>query len=236
MCGRFTSTTPPRKLQELFRLAGIATEAPPRYNIAPSQPVPVVVNDGRRLLELLHWGLVPWWAKEPKLGQRMANVRSESLVTKAAFREALEHRRCIVLADGFYEWKAVGGRKVPHFIRRKDGKPFALAGLWDRWGSGAAALRSCTILTIPPAGLFAALHDRMPAILRAEDVEAWLSPGGADAAPLRQLLIAPPTDEWTAYAVSTRVNKPDHDAPDCIEPATDEPPRQMGLFEKSPSG
>jgi putative SOS response-associated peptidase YedK len=233
MCGRFASKTPPEKLQRVFHLKGVSAAMPPRYNIAPTQPVPAVLNDGRRILEPLHWGLVPFWSKDAKGGAKMINARVETLESKPAFKEAFGLRRCVVLADGFYEWRTVGGRKVPYFIHRKDGEPFAFAGLWDRWRKGEETLRSCTVITIPPVGLFKELHDRMPAILNAKEIDTWLTPGAIDPAKLHPLLVAPPVEEWEAYPVSTLVNKPDYDAADLLERAPEpEPgPKQLSLID-----
>src|SRR5579871_4086209 len=216
MCGRFTNQTPPEELQRAFRLSGFSGELHARYNIAPSQSVPAVLNDGRRWLEPLHWGLIPWWSKDPKGGPPMINARVETLESKPAFREALERRRCVVLADGFYEWKQVGGSKVPYFIHRKDRRPFAFAGLWDRWGKGDEVLRSCTLITVPPVGLFAELHDRMPAILPPAEMDAWLAPGEALPDQLKALLVPTNAEDWAAYPVSALVNSPHNESPELI--------------------
>jgi len=162
---------------------------------------------------------VPSWSKDDKGGAKMINARIETLDTKPAFKEPLARQRCIVLADGFYEWKAVGGRKVPYFIHRRDGAPFAFAGLWDRWSRGGRqALRTCTVVTLPPAGLFATLHDRMPAILAPEQVDAWLSPAPGTPEGLKALLTAAPSDAWVATPVSNLVNAPANDSPECVAP------------------
>lgn len=219
MCGRYLLTTPVDALSQLFRFA----ERPnlgPRYNVAPTQDVPIVrrtrAGDGRELL-LVRWGLVPYWADDVKIGNRLINARAETLERTPAFREAFQRRRCLVPADGFFEWHKAGKARQPLLIRRRDQAPFAFAGLWERWRQpDGQILRSCTIVTCPANALVAPIHDRMPVILDPGDFERWLDPeaGGAE------LLRPCPADWLEAYEVNPRVNSPANDDPDCIAPRT----------------
>lgn len=223
MCGRFTLTVDPADLQEVFNLsAPPPAELAPRFNIAPSQHVAVIANNNHSALELFKWGLVPSWAKDPKIGNRMINARAETLAEKPSFRTALKRRRCLVLADGFYEWKREGKVKTPMFIRLKEKSPFAFAGLWEVWGpkdDPARQIRSCTIITTAPNRLMEQIHDRMPVILPPTAYEAWLSPDDLPAEKALPLLKPFADDQMHAYAVSTRVNSPAFDSPECILPA-----------------
>jgi putative SOS response-associated peptidase YedK len=218
MCGRYMLTTPVDALRQLF-LFTQRPNLPPRYNIAPTQDVPIVrrTRDGAgRELIMVRWGLVPYWAADPKIGSRLINARGESVARTAAFREAYQRRRCLVPADGFFEWQKSGSARVPLLVRHKDQAPFAFAGLWERWPQpGGAVLRSCTIITCPPNELVEPVHDRMPVILAPEDYARWLDPAQADG---RTLLKPYPAAELEAFAVSPRVNSPQHDDPECIAP------------------
>ena len=218
MCGRYMLTTPVDALRQLF-LFTQRPNLPPRYNIAPTQDVPIVrrTRDGAgRELIMVRWGLVPYWAADPKIGNRLINARGESVARTAAFREAYQRRRCLVPADGFFEWQKSGSARVPLLVRRRDQAPFAFAGLWERCPQpGGAVLRSCTIITCPPNELVAPVHDRMPVILAPEDYARWLDPAQADG---RTLLKPYPAAELEAFAVSPRVNSPQHDDPECIAP------------------
>lgn len=219
MCGRFTLAADPSKIQEAFPFVSVPAETPQRYNIAPTQPVAVVPNDGKNRLDYFVWGLIPSWAKDPEIGNRMINARAETLAEKPAYRAAFRRRRCLVLADGFYEWKQVPGRKVkePIYFRLKDGKPFAFAGLWEIWNStDGSQVLSCAIITTEPNGLVEPVHNRMPAILPAESYAAWLDPEEQAPARLSGLLKPYPAGEMTAYPVSTVVNSPGNDSAECI--------------------
>jgi putative SOS response-associated peptidase YedK len=218
MCGRYMLTTPVDALRQLF----LFTERPnlaPRYNIAPTQDVPIVrrTRDGAgRELIMVRWGLVPYWADDPKIGNRLINARRESVARTAAFREAYQRRRCLVPADGFFEWQKEGRTRQPLLVRRKDQAPFAFAGLWERWPQpGGGVLRSCTIITCPANKLIAPVHDRMPVILAPEDHGRWLDPSRADG---RELLEPYPAAELETFPVSPRVNSPQYDDPECIAP------------------
>ena len=187
MCGRFTLHHSPEEIAARF-VAERLPDLEPRYNIAPTQPVTVVTQNGARHLAQYHWGLVPAWAKDKSIGSRMINARAETLAEKPAFRTALTRRRCLIPADGFYEWREADnpeeGGRTPMFIHRRDDALFAFAGLWDEWKDPATQqpLRSCTIITGTPNPLIAPIHDRMPMILRPEDEEHWLD-SLADRAP-----------------------------------------------------
>jgi len=222
MCGRFTMATPGQTIAELFRLDE-TPELSPRFNIAPTQAVAAVRarRDGGRELVALTWGLVPSWAKDRAMGARMINARAETVAEKPAFRAALRVRRCLVLADGFYEWQKLGTRKQPHHIRLRDGRPFAFAGLWERWAPpGAEPVESCTIITTTPSALVAPIHDRMPVILAADAIGTWLDPSAREPAAIVSLLRPYPADEMVAYPVSLRVNNPGADDPSCVAPLT----------------
>ncbi len=221
MCGRFTLTDPDADLAVQFSLSEVP-DMPPRYNIAPTQPVAAVrlaAEDRAREMVLLRWGLIPFWAKDPTIGSRMINARSETVAQKPAFRAAFRRRRCLVVADGFYEWQKQNGTKQPFYIRLRDARPFALAGLWERWeGPEAGVIESCTLLTTQPNDLVRAVHNRMPVILHPRDYDLWLDPEVQQAESLQPLLSAYPPEEMDAYPVSRRVNSPDNDDPRCIEP------------------
>ena len=216
MCGRFSLGVDTDRLIAEFGIAAVADAHEPRYNIAPTQPVPAVVRDDHGLrLGSLRWGLVPHWADDASMGARMINARSETVDTKPAFRDPFRDRRCWVLADGFYEWREEGGRKVPFHFHRPDGAPFAFAGLWDRWRGDGDEVVSCTILTTEPSDMVRPIHDRMPVILPAEARDAWLDPG-AEPQALKDLLQPYPGLE--RRRVSTRVNRPENDDPSLLDP------------------
>ena len=222
MCGRFTLTVDPIELQEAFYWVDFGNaDLSPRYNIAPSQGVPVVPNDGKNTLDFYTWGLVPHWAKDPKIGYRMINARSETLTEKPSFRNPYKRHRCIVLADGFYEWQKQPDQKIkiPTYIRLKDGNPFAFAGLWENWFStDGSQILSTTIITTKPNDLLENIHNRMPVILEKDSYDTWLKPGEVDSEILNPLLIPYPSDLMEAYPVSRFVNSPGNDTPECIRP------------------
>jgi putative SOS response-associated peptidase YedK len=221
MCGRYFLTTPGAVLAETFELA-TAPELEPRWNIAPTQRVPIVraAGEGGRELAVVRWGLVPFWAKEAAIGNRLINARAESLGEKPAFRDSFRKRRCLIPADGFYEWKREGAGKQPWLLRLRGGGVFGFAGLWSRWQDPAAgaALESCAIVTTAPNELAAAVHDRMPVVLPRARYGAWLD-SAADPSALASLLVPFPAAEMEAFPVSRLVNSPSHDEPACIEPA-----------------
>lgn len=232
MCGRFTVTADGEAVRTEFGLPDVPFDYRPRYNVAPMQDVLAVIHDGeRRRAGWMRWGLVPHWADDPLVGSKMINARSETIEDRPAFREAFEKRRCIVVADGFYEWQRISGTKIPMRIHRKGGELFGFAGLWERWGPrGEKPLITCTILTTTPATSIADLHDRMPVMLTPDECDAWLN-RDADPESLKGLLRSFPDDDLEAYAVSTLVNHVDNDGPECVQPAP--PPRpapQTTLF------
>jgi len=219
MCGRFTQASPGETVAALFELSDAPALAP-RYNIAPTQDVSAVRvgAEGRRELVRLHWGLIPSWAKDRAMGARMINARAETLAEKPAFRGALRSRRCLIVADGFYEWQKVGPRKQPWFISFRDRRPFGFAGLWERWHSdGDGAIESCTIVTTTPNELIAPLHDRMPVIVGPGSFSTWLDPELRDAERLAALLQPHAAAAMEAYPVGLLVNNPANDDPRCIE-------------------
>ena len=193
-----------------------------RYNIAPTQTVPVVLDSEPQEMAQLRWGLIPWWAKDMRIGSSLINARRETVASKPAFREAFKKRRCLIPADGFYEWQRIGDGKVPQHIWMLDREPFAFAGLWERWrdpalGPEVDLLRTCTIITTDPNELMAEIHDRMPVILPRESYAEWLSPE-TSAEALQSLLRPYPADRMEAYAISKRVNSPRYDDPSIVEP------------------
>lgn len=227
MCGRYTLTTPPPELAEHFALDATPREVRPRANIAPSQPVAVIraLPDGRRHLDLVRWGLIPAWAKDAAIGNRLINARAESAAQKPAFRSALRHRRCLIPADGFYEWRAVGRHKQPYWIGFEGRGPFAFAGLWEHWEDRERGhlVESCTILTTVANDRVRPLHERMPVIVAPADYQRWLDPAEPGAEALADLLQPYPAADMIAYPVSRAVNNPGNDSLDLLAPV-DGPP------------
>ena len=220
MCGRYTLSTPVETLAEELGLTGSLPEVSPSYNVAPTQRVAAVLNGGGRHLEMLRWGLIPSWADDPQIGSRMINARIETAPEKPSFRKAFKERRCLIPADGFYEWQKTSDGKQPFYIHMEGGSPFAFAGLWESWQDPEGPeVRSCTILTTDPNDLLAPIHNRMPVILHPEDYELWLDPDVQEVDLLSPLLVPYPVDSMEAYPVSRRVNNPANNEPSCIEPA-----------------
>ena len=223
MCGRFTQTATPDVIAEHFHL-----DAPPlfkpRYNIAPSQAVAAIrltPEAAKRECVLLRWGLIPSWAKDPKIGNQCINAKAETVAEKPSFRSAFRTRRCLVIADGFYEWQVHGAHKQPMWIGLKSKQPFAFAGLWEHWQPAEGEARdTCTIITTEPNDLMATIHNRMPVILSPASYDQWLDPTVQQVESLTALLRSYPSEELLAYPVSTLVNNPRHDAPQCLEPAS----------------
>jgi len=226
MCGRYTLTTRKQDLAaELALDPGIVLDLEPRWNIAPTQEVPILLKDAGIRMALFRWGLVPPWAKDPTVGSRLINARSETLSERASFRDALRERRCLVLADGFYEWQpgAPGRPKVPHYIRLKSRRPFTFAGLWARWrGKAGRDLYTCTIITGDSNELVGRIHSRMPIVIPPENRDAWLDPEHREAESLLALLRAADPSEMEMFPVSRRVNSPHHEGPECVEPVEPE--------------
>ena len=219
MCGRFTLNSNLDALQLRFGFEARDLDYRPRYNIAPTQPVLAVVNDGGRQAEFMRWGLIPFWAKDQKIGSRMINAVGETAASKPAFRAAFKKRRCLVLADGFFEWRKEGKAKVPTYIFLRSGQPFAMAGLWETWKNPEGELvRSCTIVTTQPNEFMAPIHDRMPVILSQETEALWLDPITEEASTLNPLLIPSPPEELDSYVVSDLVNSYKNSGSECIVP------------------
>jgi len=223
MCGRFTLTVDPAELQDTFSNYTFPSRFAPRFNIAPSQPVLAIPNDGTNTADFFIWGLIPMWAKDPSIGNRLINARGETIAEKPSFRGSFKHKRCLILADGFYEWKAspVKKTKTPYFIHMKDRGPFAFAGLWDSWESpDGSSIRTCTIITTEPNELMATLHNRMPVILHPRDHAKWLDASHQTPENLLTLIKPYPADAMSAHPVSTLVNNPSNDSPELVVPAS----------------
>lgn len=224
MCGRFTLRTPAHELARQFELFD-GPQLSPRYNIAPSQQIaairraadPALAPPQGRELVLLRWGLIPHWAQDTAIGNRTINARGETAATKPTFRSAFARRRCLIPADGFYEWRAEGGRKQPYLIQRGDQRPMLLAGLWDEWRGPDETIRSATIVTTSANNELRALHERMPVILGPDQIDAWLDPDG-QREQLEALLRPLPEGQLELVPVSTLVNSPANDRPECVEP------------------
>lgn len=217
MCGRYTMATPGQSLKIHFQLEEVP-DLPFRYNIAPTQNVAAVrATTTGRALGLLRWGLIPHWADDPKIGYRLINARADTVASKPSFRSAFKQRRCLIAADGFYEWQKQDGAKQPFYIRRQDGEPFAFAGLWEHWQGVEEGIESCTIITTDANELMKPIHDRMPVILAPADYDRWLDPAVQKADLLQPLLRPFPADALAAFPVSTRVNNAKNEGPTCIE-------------------
>jgi putative SOS response-associated peptidase YedK len=219
MCGRYTIALNPAEYQLEFGFEDFPADFSQRYNVAPTQPVAVVTDASARKVEWMRWGLIPAWAKDPSIGARMINARSETLGEKPSFKVALQKRRCLLLADGFYEWQKRPGKlsSIPHYFTLAEHKPFVFAGLWEQWTPPEGpAIRSCTIITCGPNELIAPIHDRMPVILDAVTAWNWLN---AESAPQAQTLLLPyPAEKMQVVEVSSRINSPAIDIPALIEP------------------
>jgi len=220
MCGRYTQTQAGPILLSRFRLEETALDLKPRYNIAPGQEAAVVVREETTALATMRWGLVPSWAQDPAIGNRMINARAETITEKPSFKRLIERRRCLVLADGFYEWRKEERGKVPMRFVLKSREPFALAGLWDRWRNpDGAELRTFTIITTVANELMRPIHDRMPVILARDAEEPWLDAGSGNTAAILSSLKPYASGSMEAYDVTTLVNSPKNDRPECVAPA-----------------
>lgn len=230
MCGRFTLRTPAKVLADTFD-ADEPTLFGPRYNIAPTQEILHLRQDGlgKRTWHQARWGLVPSWSEEVGGGPPLINARSETAATKPAFRSAFRQRRCLIPADGFYEWRSSDGASQPFYISRAEGQPIAFAGLWERWSRDGKVIESCAILTTTANDLMRRLHDRMPVILFHDSFEIWLSDVSDPTTMLTPLMRPCPSEELTMAPVSRRVNSVRFDDPECLAPAP-EGPRQQTLF------
>jgi putative SOS response-associated peptidase YedK len=218
MCGRFAQRSDPKRLAKEFKVEEVP-QAEARYNVAPTQEILAVrqLADGREMA-FFKWGLVPSWAKDVSMGARLINARSETVQEKSSFREAFKQRRCIIPADGFYEWQRTEGKKQPFFFRMRDERPFGFAGLWERWeGEGGQAINSCTILTTEANEVLQPVHDRMPVILHPDEYEMWLDPDVRILDSIKEMLRPYPAEEMTGYPVSTSINSPGHQGAELIE-------------------
>ena len=220
MCGRFTLFTDIEEIKERFDIQGsFDLEYQFSYNIAPSQSVLSVINDGvRNRLGYLRWGLIPFWAKDEKVGYKMINARAETIAEKASFRNAYKKKRCLIIADSFYEWKKTPERKIPMRIKLKNHAPFGMAGLWESWKSPEGiSIYSCSVITTVPNELMTSIHDRMPVILKPEDEKDWLNPSINDPAYLQQYLKSFDSEQMEAFEVSTDVNSTKNNSPNLIQ-------------------
>ncbi len=223
MCGRFSQTATPEIIAEQFGV----NDSPlfqPRYNIAPSQSIAAIriePDTTTRKLVMLRWGLIPSWAKDAKIGNQCINAKAETVAEKPSFRSAFKKRRCLVVATGFYEWQVQGARKQPMWIGMRNKRPFAFAGLWEHWKPAVGEpIDTCTIITTEPNDLMAPIHNRMPVILAPTSYDQWLDPTFQKIETLNGLLRPYLSEELTAYPVSTLVNNPRHDTPQCLEPVS----------------
>jgi putative SOS response-associated peptidase YedK len=229
MCGRFVRKDKIAAIAKRFAVEEVDCELAPSHNVAPTQQVAVVVQDPERRLVAMRWGLIPWWAEDLKIGNRHINARAESLATKPAFKDSFIRRRCLVVANGFFEWKKIGKSRTPLYIHLKSDELFAFAGLYDRWKTpDGERITSCTIITTDPNELVLPIHDRMPVILARKMEDAWLEPETVEEQKLLAMLKPYNADEMAAYEVSDLVNSPANDSPQCIEPGAR--PDQPGLF------
>jgi putative SOS response-associated peptidase YedK len=221
MCGRYAITSAPEAIRALFGFAEYP-DFPSRYNIAPTQPIPVVrVSEGQRRFALVRWGFVPSWVKDPRTFSLIINARGESVLEKPAFRNAMRRRRCLVPADGFFEWKADGSRKRPHFVRPRDGGPIAFAGLWECWmGPNGEEVETACIVTTAANRPLRELHDRMPVVIAPEAFDLWLDCARFDAEEAAALIAPAPDDLFVACEVSTAVNRTANDSPELLAPLT----------------
>lgn len=221
MCGRFTLSQSGEAVATAFDLEEVPT-VPPRYNIAPTQPIAVIrstIEHPQREFTYLSWGLVPSWSKDPKIGARLINARAETLAEKPSFRAAFKRRRCLILADGFYEWQRSPEGKQPYYFHLENHQPFAFGGLWEHWENGNGdVIESCTIITTTANEVLSSIHDRMPVILPPKGYDLWLDPTIEKDKDLHTLLRPYAAEEMVSYPVSPSVNNPRHDSPDCIHP------------------
>jgi putative SOS response-associated peptidase YedK len=221
MCGRYSITTAPEAMRRLFRYLE-QPNFPARYNVAPTQPIPIVrLFEGRRQFALVRWGLLPAWVKDPKAFTLLINARGESVNDKPAFRNAMKYRRCLIPADGFFEWKIEGKAKRPYFVYRKDRSPFAFAGLWENWmGPNGEEVETAAIVTTDASPSIMHIHHRMPVMLEPEQFDMWLDTAHVDAQMAAGMLRPLADDKVAAHEISERVNRVANDAPDVLAPLT----------------
>jgi putative SOS response-associated peptidase YedK len=229
MCGRFTQTSSSSEIAKAFNLDSIPA-IEPKYNIAPTQQVATILRPNQksdcarrsgkanRHFQMLRWGLIPSWAKEKSIGAKLINARAETVAEKPSFKNAFRHSRCLIIADGFYEWKRLENGKQPFYIQQTDCLPFAFAGLWSTWQSpDGEAISTCAIITTEANEIMMPIHDRMPVILNSTDYDLWLDPTIQKPELLKPFLRAIDSNKLKAYPVSTKVNSPRHDSPECLE-------------------
>ena len=220
MCGRFTITLEPGFWQEEFALKNTPSEWKPRYNVAPSQDVPVVTNATEREIEMMRWGLIPYWAKDESIGYKLINARSETIEQKPSYKYAFSKRRCLILADGFFEWQRAARKqtpKVPYYFQLRDEKPFAFAGIWEIWKNAQEKeVFSCSIITCPANEIVAPIHDRMPVLFNSSQCWKWLEEEAQ--ATLKAMLQPYPAEEMKTYPVGRWINNPKNDSAECILP------------------
>jgi len=216
MCGRFSISTPTEILRVRFNVPR-AKDLKPNYNAAPTQNLPVILNSEPTTINLCRWGLIPFWAKEERIGNGMINARAETLLQKPSFRTPFKKQRCLVLADGFYEWKRTSDRKIPHRISMRDHEPFAFAGIWEVWKTpDGEDVKTFSIITTEPNELMKPLHHRMPVIMKQENEEKWLQE--IDISEAQKMLEPYPFEDLEAYPISTLVNNPRNNSEDIIKP------------------
>jgi putative SOS response-associated peptidase YedK len=233
MCGRFVITSPPAALRQIFGYLE-QPNFPPRHNVAPTQPIPVVIiENGTRHFRLMRWGLLPAWLKDPRGFSLLINARAETVTEKPAFKNAIRRRRCLIPADGYYEWQASGQRKLPFFIRRRDGAPVGLAGVAETWiGPNGEELDTVAIITAPASADLAVLHHRVPVTIAPGDFDRWLDCSAEETEVALSLLTAPAEGEFTWHRVSTRVNRTANDDAQLLLPIT---PEELAAEEKPAS-
>lgn len=232
MCGRFVRKSTITVIEDEFDIYEVQWAFEPSYNIAPSQDIACVIGNGGNRLVKFRWGLVPFWADDPSIGYKMINARAETVAQKKSFARPLRRQRCLVVADGFYEWRklADGKRKVPMYVHLRDDRPFGFAGLYENWKSkGGEVLQTCAIITTRANELMAPIHHRMPVIIPPDDRRLWLDTSVQDTNVLLPLLEPYSAADMDAYSVSKKVNSPSYNEPDCIEPVHDEQKESSGL-------
>lgn len=218
MCGRFERCSSIEHIAQEFRVQKVSFEIPPSYNIAPTQNIVIINNQGTKQLVSCRWGFLPSWAKDPSIGHKMINARAETVSTKPTFKSAFKKQRCLVIADGFFEWKNEKNRKVPYLIRLKSGKPFGFAGLYNQWTSESGEkICTCTIITTEANELLEPIHDRMPVIIPRDKEDYWLNPS-KDLEALMEMLKPYTSEEMEMYEVSSKINYPKYNSPDVLEP------------------
>ncbi len=232
MCGRFVRKSTITVIEDEFDIYEVQWASEPSYNIAPSQDVACVIGNGGNRLVKFRWGLVPFWAKDPSIGYKMINARAETLAQKRSFARSFKKQRCLVVADGFYEWRKLdeGKRKVPMYVHLREERPFGLAGLYENWkAKDGTILQTCTIITTRPNELMMPIHNRMPAIIASGERNIWLDKDVQDPDILMPLLTPYDSREMGAYVVSRNVNSPTYNEPDCIKPASNEEQQNLGF-------